>query len=109
MKPRVLLSILLFSFFAAHPVSAQKIVSLVTTVWKPYVGEDIKNYGFASVPEGKDILEFMEPPLEARKLHLIFGKCKDNEQKLKDFNTGLQMIIEDGTVEKMLKKHGIRQ
>ena len=50
MKPRVLLSILLFSFFAAHPVSAQKIVSLATTEWKPYVGEDIKNYGFASVP-----------------------------------------------------------
>jgi len=63
----------------------------------------------ASVPEGKDILEFMEPPLEARKLHLIFGKHKDNEQKLKDFNTGLRMMIQDGTVKKILKKHGIGQ
>ena len=28
----------------------------------------------ASVPEGKEMLEFMEPPLETRTLHLIFGK-----------------------------------
>jgi len=63
----------------------------------------------ASVPEGKDLLEFMEPPLETRKLHLIFGKRKGNELIRKDFNTGLQMIIQEGTVEKILKKHGIRQ
>ncbi|MFO7986219.1 MAG: hypothetical protein R6U38_10150 [Desulfatiglandaceae bacterium] len=48
----------------------------------------------------------MEPPLEIRELHLIFGKHKGNELLLKDFNTGLHMIIEDGTVDKILKKHG---
>jgi len=247
MKPWVFLLIPLFSFFGVHAVSAQKTVSLATTEWEPYVGKNIKNYGFASeiiaevfkragyevryafmpprrvmmqveageydagypayysdnrasrfyysdpfaegalgfykrkdteisyktlrdlapfkigvclgfaypsefaaadylkkevarnevlnlrkligkridlfitdraaaqaainasVPEGKGILEFMEPPLEARKLHLIFGKREDNEQKLKDFNTGLQMIIQDGTLEKILKKHGLGQ
>ena len=59
------------------------------------------------VPQGKDILEFMLPPLETRKLHLIFAKRKGSKQKLKDFNKGLQMIIQDGTVEDILKKHGI--
>jgi len=63
----------------------------------------------ASVPEGKDVLEFMEPPLERRTLHLIFGKRQHNESLRKDFNTGLQMIIQDGTVEKILKKHGMGQ
>ena len=247
MKLSVFLLIPLFSFFGGHAVSAKKTVSLATTEWKPYVSENIKNYGFASeiitevfkrvgyevryafmppkrvmmqveageydagypayysndrasrfyysdpfaegalgfykrkdteiryetlrdlapfkigvclgfaypsefaaadylkkevarnevlnlrklirmridlfitdraaaqtainssIPEGKDILEFMEPPLETRKLHLIFGKRKDNQQKLKDFNTGLQMIIQDGTLERILKKHGIGQ
>lgn len=60
-----------------------------------------------SVPEGKNALEFMAPPLEVQKLHLIFGKHEKNKAMLKDFNTGLQMIIDDGTVEKILKKHGM--
>ncbi len=59
------------------------------------------------LPEGKAVLEFMEPPLEVRKLHLIFGKKRDNKQKLKAFNGGLKMIIEDGTVGKIMKKHGL--
>jgi polar amino acid transport system substrate-binding protein len=63
----------------------------------------------ASVPEGKDLLEFMNPALETRKLHLIFGKGRNTEPMRKDFNTGLEMIIQDGTVEKILKKHGIGQ
>jgi len=64
----------------------------------------------ASVPEGKEVLEFMEPPLETRSLHLIFGKRKHhNEPLCGDFNAGLQMIIQDGTVENILKKHGITQ
>lgn len=245
MKPCVFLLLLLFLFLYAHAVSAQEVVSLATTEWKPYVGKDLKGYGFvseiiaeafkrvgyrvryefmppkrvmkqveageydagypayhsedrakrfhysdpfadsavgffkrkdsdityntlrdlapfkigvclgfaypptftqadylkkevarnevlnlrklvgkridlfitdraaaqaainASVPEGKEMLEFMEPPLETRTLHLIFGKRQRNESLRKDFNTGLQMIIQDGTVEKILKKHGI--
>jgi polar amino acid transport system substrate-binding protein len=60
-----------------------------------------------SVPEARDVLEFMDPPLEVRKLHLIFGKQGGNKQKRKDFNTGLQRIMEDGTLGKILKKHGM--
>ena len=60
-----------------------------------------------SVPEEKNALEFMDPPLEVRKLHLIFGKHEENKAMLKDFNSGLQMIIDDGTVEKILKKQGM--
>ena len=59
------------------------------------------------VPEGKAVLEFMEPPLEIRKLHLIFGKKRGNERKRKDFNIGLKMIIEDGTVKRIMKKYGL--
>ncbi len=62
-----------------------------------------------SIPEGADTLEFMAPPLEARKLYLIFEKNKRNEQKRNDFNRGLQMIMADGTVQKIMKKHGIIQ
>lgn len=59
------------------------------------------------LPEGKAVLEFMEPPLEMRKLYLIFGKRRGNRQTLKDFNTGLKMIIRDGTVKRIMKKHGL--
>ena len=59
-----------------------------------------------SVPEGKTTLEFMEPPIEERRLHLIFGKNRDRQQKIRDFNTGLRMIIGDGTVKDIMKRHG---
>ncbi|MDZ7696118.1 MAG: transporter substrate-binding domain-containing protein [Deltaproteobacteria bacterium] len=60
-----------------------------------------------SVPEGKNVLEFMDPPLEVRKLHLIFGKHDGSKKLLKDFDKGLQMILEDGTMKNILKKHGM--
>jgi len=56
--------------------------------------------------EGKASLEFMEPPLEVRKLHLIFGKNRGHEQKIRDFNAGLKMIIDDGTAKNIMKRHG---
>ena len=59
------------------------------------------------VPRGKDALEFMGPPLEIRSLHLILGKHRENKRILKDFNRGLQMMIEDGTMERILKEHGV--
>ncbi|MFH1240806.1 MAG: transporter substrate-binding domain-containing protein [Pseudomonadota bacterium] len=58
------------------------------------------------VPEGNAVLEFMEPPLELRKLHLIFGRKEGNKKKMEDFNTGLRMILEDGTVTKIMERHG---
>ena len=60
-----------------------------------------------AIPEGKDALEFMGPPLEIRSLHLILGKHRENERILKDFNRGLKMIIEDGTRNRIMKKHGV--
>lgn len=59
------------------------------------------------VPEAKGVLEFMEPPIETRNLHLIFGKRQRNEVICKEFNAGLQMIVEDGTVERILKQQGL--
>ena len=246
MRKRIVLLNLLFLFFGAHPALASKTVSLATTEWIPYVGEHMRNYGFASeiiaeafrrvgyqvsyafmppkrvmkgveegeydagypayysderatkfyysdpfaqgmtgfykrkdrkiafkslrdlapfkigvclgfayprefemadylkkevarnevlnlrkliekridlfitdraaaeaainiwLPDAKNLLEFMAPPLKVRKLYLIFGKRKENQQKLRDFDRGLKMIVKDGTVEMILERYGIR-
>ncbi|MCF8118862.1 MAG: transporter substrate-binding domain-containing protein [Deltaproteobacteria bacterium] len=60
-----------------------------------------------ALPEGKDVLKFMDPPLEVRNLHLIFGKHQGNEFLVKDFNAGLRKIMEDGTVDRILSQHGV--
>jgi len=52
-------------------------------------------------------LEFMEPPLENKPLYIAFStKAKNYEQKQKAFNEGLKMIEQDGTLNKILEKHG---
>jgi len=57
--------------------------------------------------EGRDQLEFLEPPLEEKSLHLIFSrKIKNFQQKTLDFEKGLQAIIADGTVKEIMKRHG---
>lgn len=61
-----------------------------------------------SIPEAKDSLDFLSPPLEVKTLHVILSRNTENaEQKLKDFHEGLQQIIADGTFAQIMEKHGM--
>lgn len=52
-------------------------------------------------------LEFMEPPLDVKTLHVAFSKQVDDyEQKRRDFNAALKLMKEDGTLEKILVRSG---
>ncbi len=58
-------------------------------------------------PDFEKKLEFMEPPLENKPLYIGFSKqAADYKQKLKAFNQGLKIIKTDGTLKKIMKKHG---
>lgn len=60
-------------------------------------------------PETHDKFEFMEPPLTVQKLHMaISKKATDYNQKLEDFNKGLDRIISDGTYDRILERHGLK-
>ena len=51
-------------------------------------------------------LEFLEPPLEEKPLYLLFSKKHSNFQKLlAGFNHGLNIIVKDGTRNKIIKYH----
>lgn len=53
--------------------------------------------------------EALEPPLKTQPLYLMFSKnVKNYEHRLKDFNLGLQQISEDGTIAKIMAKHGFK-
>ncbi len=59
------------------------------------------------MPDKAGALEFLEPPLEEKLLHVIFSrKIEGYEQKVKGFNQGLQQLIEDRTSQKIMKRHG---
>ncbi len=59
-------------------------------------------------PENKAQLEFVNPPLELKPLYIVFSKKAPNYQtKLEDFNKGLKEITKDGTLKKILTKHGV--
>jgi len=59
------------------------------------------------LPEYSMILEPMEPLLKEDFLYLaISKKTKDYQRKLEDFNNGLKQILEDGTIKKIMLKHG---
>lgn len=53
-------------------------------------------------------LELMEQPLAINDFHVAFSKKSENYQQiLKDFNGSLKSVIQDGTYEKILAKHGL--
>lgn len=59
-------------------------------------------------PDSVNSLEILEPPLGALLLYVAFSKkSPDYQKKVEDFNRGLKMIKDDGTYEKILKKHGL--
>jgi len=58
-------------------------------------------------PHYLDELEFMEPPLEIKPLYIAFSKkAKDYDSKLKAFNSGLKKLEKDGSLTKIMEKHG---
>jgi polar amino acid transport system substrate-binding protein len=60
------------------------------------------------MPEGKALLEFLEPPLDMKSFHLLVSRnIKDSEQTLHDFHRGLQEMVADGTISRILKKHNL--
>lgn len=66
-----------------------------TTIWTQF-------------PEGKDSLVSLEPPISTNLHYVIFSKkISGYEQKLRDFNSGLQQIIQDGTFEQIFRNYGI--
>nr|ABY56072.1 hypothetical protein [uncultured bacterium pFosPlaG] len=58
-------------------------------------------------PKYNEILEPMEPSLKEDPLYLaISKKAKNYQRKIKDFNEGLKQISKDGTMKKIIAKHG---
>ncbi|MCP4401338.1 MAG: extracellular solute-binding protein [bacterium] len=54
--------------------------------------------------------EFMNPPLALKPFYIAFSKNAPGfQQRTKDFNRGLQTIVDDNTLEKILYKHGLLQ
>lgn len=55
-------------------------------------------------------LEFVTPPLISNTFHVAFSKNAVNyEEKLKDFNTGLELLRKKGKIDKILANHGLLQ
>ena len=58
-------------------------------------------------PWHSDKVEFMHPPLQVKKLYLAVAKEADEtERKLRDFNAGLGLLIDDGILEKLRHQYG---
>lgn len=61
------------------------------------------------LPEYREHLEAVEPPVEVLPMHLIISKkAKDYQTKMDDFNKGLELLSADGGVEAILKQHNMR-
>jgi ABC-type amino acid transport substrate-binding protein len=61
-----------------------------------------------TIPEGGRQLEFLNPPLAENLIHVLFSRrTKDYENIRHGFHRGLQQILEDGTIQQILEKHGL--
>ncbi|NQZ91538.1 MAG: transporter substrate-binding domain-containing protein [Moritella sp.] len=61
-------------------------------------------------PDFMDKLEWIPPAIEIANQHIIFSRKADRfQQKLDDFNKGLQMLTEQGRVKIIMQKHGIQK
>ncbi len=69
------------------------------------VAQNIMNTSMSQ--DEKDRLEFIKPALDVKKLYLIISlEIKNSRQILEDFNSGLDEIEQDGTIEKIMKEYG---
>jgi len=77
-------------------------------VMNRFAGHHIIENKLASHEKGE--VEVLEPPLHMDKLHLMFSrKAPDASKKLAAFNAGLKKISEDGTLKRILEKHGFKK
>jgi len=62
-----------------------------------------------SIPEAVGKLDYIEPPLQVKSLHVGFSKeIKDYPQLLKKFNRALKEMLKQGVVENLMEKQGIK-
>lgn len=60
-------------------------------------------------PEAGARIEFLQPPLEEKNLFACFpAHLPGSSELLKDFNRGLKQLKDDGTLEKLRARHGLR-
>jgi polar amino acid transport system substrate-binding protein len=58
------------------------------------------------LPEKADEIAFINKPLAEKTLHVAFTKSKPNYKALtKAFNTGLKSVLNDGSLEQILRRH----
>lgn len=70
--------------------------------------ESILFYLKQEYPDRIHSVEILGNPLETLSLYVPFSKKRPNyKQKVEDFNRGLKMIKEDGTYQKIMRKHGL--
>lgn len=66
----------------------------------------ILNYLRNQFPDEMDSLVALEPPLQVSKYYNAFSKnYPDYEQKVNEFNSGLQVIKSDGTYQKIIEEY----
>jgi len=72
-----------------------------------YVGEHLLK---TELKESAGEVEFVEPALENKDLYLCISKALPNGQKIIDeFNSAIKQMTDDGTMKKILEKHGIKK
>jgi polar amino acid transport system substrate-binding protein len=60
-----------------------------------------------SIPGAVGKIEFIEPPLDVKPLHLLVSRKIDNSQAIvDDFNKGLEMLTDNGAIKKIMRKYG---
>lgn len=68
------------------------------------VGQHILNINHT---QRKHEVEWMKPPIRVESQHLVVSKrASDSREILDKFNRGLAAVIADGTVTKIMRKHG---
>jgi polar amino acid transport system substrate-binding protein len=95
-----------YSFYTPYDLFSAMIKGKIDlAVLGKRVGEYLLNTNF---PEISDKYHFTGPVIETREQYLaISKKAKDSQIKLSDFNTGLEIIRKDGSLKKILTRHGI--
>lgn len=55
-----------------------------------------------------DAIDFIDPPLEEKRLHLCITRSVSNAKvKLEAFNKGLQTMQQNGRLQVLLHRHGL--
>jgi len=61
-------------------------------------------------PKWREVVEVVKPPLQLNELHILLSKKVENNHKIiGDFNKGLQKLVQDGTFDDLLEKHGFNK